>query len=156
MNKLIFPIVMLFAMQINAQTDPLKTKDSIAQDRWVDSIMRTMTIDQKIGQLFMVAAYSNKDAAHEKFIMNLITKHHIGALIFFQDQAVKQVELTNKYQSLSKVPLLIGIDGEWGLSMRLRNTVAFPYNMALGAIRDNKLLYDMGVPDEMVDFDDFG
>jgi len=135
---------MLFVMQINAQTDPLKTKDSIAQDRWVDSIMRTMNIDQKIGQLFMVAAYSNKDAAHEKFIMNLITKHHIGALIFFQDQAVKQVELTNKYQSLSKVPLLIGIDGEWGLSMRLRNTVAFPYNMALGAIRDDKLLYDMG------------
>ena len=144
MNKLIFLIVMLFALQINAQTDPLKTKDSIAQDRWVDSIMRTMNIDQKIGQLFMVAAYSNKDAEHEKFIMNLITKHHIGALIFFQDQAVKQVELTNKYQSLSKVPLLIGIDGEWGLSMRLKNTVKFPYNMALGAIRNDKLLYDMG------------
>ena len=135
---------MLFALQINAQTDPLKTKDSIAQDRWVDSIMRTMNVDQKIGQLFMVAAYSNKDAAHEKFIMNLITKHHIGALIFFQDQAVKQVELTNRYQSLSKVPLLIGIDGEWGLSMRLKNTVKFPYNMALGAIRNDKLLYDMG------------
>ncbi len=64
---------MLFALQIDAQTDPLKTKDSIAQDRWVDSIMRTMNVDQKIGQLFMVAAYSNKDAAHEKFIMNLIT-----------------------------------------------------------------------------------
>ena len=137
-------MAMLFALQINAQTDPLKTKDSIAQDRWVDSIMKTMSVDQKIGQLFMVAAYTNKDAEHEKFIMNLISEHHIGALIFFQDQAVKQVELTNTYQSLSKIPLLIGIDGEWGLRMRLKNTVAFPYNMALGAIRNDKLLYETG------------
>lgn len=137
-------MVMLFAIQINAQTDPLKTKDSIAQDRWVDSIMKTMSVDQKIGQLFMIAAYTNKDAEHEKYIMNMISKHHIGALIFFQDQAIKQVELTNRYQSLSKIPLLIGIDGEWGLRMRLRNTVAFPYNMALGAIRNDKLLYETG------------
>ncbi len=127
-----------------AQTDPLKTKDSIAQDKWVDSIMATMSVDQKIGQLFMVAAYSNRDAEHQKFISDLIREYHIGALIFFQDQAVKQAELTNHYQSLSKIPLLIGIDGEWGLRMRLKNTVAFPYNMALGAIRDNRLLYEMG------------
>ena len=106
--------------------------------------MGTMNVDEKIGQLFMVAAYSNKDAEHEKFISDLINKHHIGALIFFQDQAIKQVELTNKYQSLSRIPLLIGIDGEWGLRMRLKNTVAFPYNMALGAIRNDQLLYDMG------------
>jgi beta-glucosidase-like glycosyl hydrolase/CubicO group peptidase (beta-lactamase class C family) len=144
MKKFTFLMVMLFAIQINAQTDPLKTKDSIAQDRWVDSIMKTMSVDQKIGQLFMIAAYTNKDAEHEKYIMNMISKHHIGALIFFQDQAIKQVELTNKYQSLSKIPLLIGIDGEWGLRMRLRNTVAFPYNMALGAIRNDKLLYETG------------
>lgn len=144
MKKLIFLMLMLFAIQLNAQTDPLKTKDSIAQDRWVDSIMKTMNVDQKIGQLFMVAAYSNKDAEHEKFITNLISRHHIGALIFFQDQAGKQVELINKYQSLSNIPLLIGIDGEWGLRMRLKNTVAFPYNMALGAIRNDKLLYQMG------------
>jgi beta-glucosidase-like glycosyl hydrolase/CubicO group peptidase (beta-lactamase class C family) len=135
---------MLLALHIEAQTDPLKTLDSLAQERWVDSIMTNMNTDEKIGQLFMVAAYSNRDAEHEKFISQLVSKHHIGALIFFQDQAVKQVELINKYQSLSKVPLLIGIDGEWGLSMRLKNTVAFPYNMALGAIRNDKLLFEMG------------
>jgi beta-N-acetylhexosaminidase len=144
MNKIIFFMALMFALQITAQTDPLKTKDSIAQINWVDSILNKMDIDQKIGQLFMVAAYTNKDAEHEKYITDLITKHHIGALIFFQDDAIKQLELTNKYQSLSKVPLLIGIDGEWGLSMRLKNTVAFPYNMALGAIRNDKLLFEVG------------
>ena len=144
MNKIVALLMLLLTVQVQAQKDPLKTKDSIAQDRWVDSIMKTMSVEEKIGQLFMVAAYTNKDAAHEKFIKNLITEHHIGALIFFQDQAIKQVELTNEYQRLSKVPLLIGIDGEWGLRMRLKNTVAFPYNMALGAIRNDDLLFDMG------------
>jgi len=144
MNKIAVLLVLLLTIQARAQKDPLQTKDSIAQNKWVDSIMGTMNVDEKIGQLFMVAAYSNKDAEHEKFISDLINRHHIGALIFFQDQAIKQVELTNKYQSLSRIPLLIGIDGEWGLRMRLKNTVAFPYNMALGAIRNDKLLYQMG------------
>ena len=134
MNKIIALLMLLLTVQVQAQKDPLKTKDSIAQDRWVDSIMKTMSVEQKIGQLFMIAAYSNKDAEHVKFIKNLISEHHIGALIFFQDHAIKQVELTNEYQSLSRIPLLIGIDGEWGLRMRLKNTVAFPYNMALGGI----------------------
>lgn len=144
MKKIIMLMVVFLSLQVNAQKDPLQTKDSIAQGKWVDSILKTMSVEEKIGQLFMVAAYTNKDAAHEKYIRDLITKHHIGALIFFQDQAVKQVELTNQYQSLSRVPLLIGIDGEWGLRMRLKHTVAFPYNMALGAIRNDQLLYDMG------------
>lgn len=144
MKKLSVLFMLLFTLQVFAQKDPLITKDSIAQNRWVDSVMSSMNVDEKIGQLFMIAAYSNKDAEHEKVIKNMIAKHHIGALIFFQDQAIKQVELTNEYQKLSRIPLLIGIDGEWGLRMRLKNTVAFPYNMALGAIRDDQLLYDMG------------
>lgn len=144
MNKFAVILLLLLTVQVKAQKDPLMTKDSVAQKEWVDGIMKNMSVDEKIGQLFMIAAYSNKDAAHEKFISDLIVKHHIGALIFFQDQAIKQAELTNKYQSLSKIPLLIGIDGEWGLRMRLKNTVAFPYNMALGAIRNEQLLFDLG------------
>lgn len=142
-----FLVIFLFFISpaVRAQINPLVTKDSIAQEKWVDSIMATMNLEEKIGQLFMVAAYTNRDAEHENYISGLVEKYHLGALIFFQDQAVKQVELTNHYQSLSRIPLLIGIDGEWGLRMRLKNTVAFPYNMALGAIRDDKLLYDLGV-----------
>ena len=144
-------LFLLFSLQVKAQSDelvpefdPLMTKDSVAQKIWVDSIMTTMTTEEKIGQLFMVAAYSNRDEKHEKYISSLISKYHIGALIFFQDQAIKQVELTNHYQTLSRIPLFVGLDGEWGLRMRLKNTVAFPYNMALGAIRDDQLIFEMG------------
>jgi beta-glucosidase-like glycosyl hydrolase/CubicO group peptidase (beta-lactamase class C family) len=144
MKKTILLFVLLITFNVKAQIDPLQTKDSIAQINWVNSIMSKMSVDEKIGQLFMVAAYSNRDVKHEKEISKLITKYHIGGLIFFQDDALKQAELTNKYQSLSKTPLLIGIDGEWGLRMRLKKTVAFPYNMALGAIRDDKLIEQLG------------
>lgn len=131
---------------LNAQsTDPLLVKDTLAQQKWVDTLLNNMTIDEKIGQLFMVAAYSNKDANHERFISGLIEKYHIGALIFFQDIPLKQAELTNKYQSQSKIPLLIGIDGEWGLNMRLKDTYRFPWNMTLGAVKDNSLITAFGV-----------
>ena len=134
----------MFILQAQKRIDPLKTKDTIAQIKWVDSIFNGMTIDEKIGQLFMVAAYSNKGDAHEKEILNLIEKYHLGALIFFQDLPVKQAELTNTYQLKSKVPLLIGIDAEWGLNMRLKDTYRFPWNMTLGAIRDNSLIERYG------------
>lgn len=109
-----------------------------------DSIFKSMTLDEKIGQLFMVAAYTNKNAEHIAEIKKLISTEKIGGLIFFQDNAEKQIELTNTYQALSKTPLMIGIDGEWGLSMRLKNTPEFPKQMALGAIQDSALLYTMG------------
>jgi len=124
--------------------DPLATKDVEVQNKWVDSILSSMTLNEKIGQLFMVAAYSNKDEKHENEIIALIEKYHLGSLIFFQDLPVKQAELTNKYQSISKVPMLIGIDGEWGLNMRLKNTFRYPWNMTLGAIRDNNLIEKFG------------
>jgi len=147
MIKKLLVILMLFNIVfVKAQSnDPLMTKDTLAQQRWVDSLLSKMTVEEKIGQLFMVAAYSNKDAAHEKFIENLIEKYHIGALIFFQDLPIKQAKLTNKYQSLSKYPLLIGIDGEWGLNMRLKNTFRFPWNMTLGAVADNDLITEFGI-----------
>ena len=84
MKKIIFLIAVISAFQINAQVDPFKTKDSVAQVKWVDSLMTKMNLDQKIGQLFMVAAFSNKDKKHTDFIENLITKHHLGNLVFMQ------------------------------------------------------------------------
>lgn len=144
-----FKIASLFlfisALNMNAQTtDPLLTEDVEAQEKWVDSILSSLSIEEKIGQLFMVAAYSNKDEKHEQFIVDMIEKYHIGSLIFFQDQPIKQAELTNKYQALSKIPLLIGIDGEWGLNMRLKDSYRYPWNMTLGAIQDNSLIEKFG------------
>src|SRR5690554_5713575 len=114
------------------------------QSRWVDSIYNQMTIDEKIGQLFMVAAYSNKNEIHAQSIDSLIINQKIGGVIFFQGGPVRQAQLTNRFQSKAKVPLFIGIDAEWGLAMRLDSTYAFPWNMTLGAIQDNDLIEEMG------------
>ncbi|HEY1045724.1 MAG TPA: glycoside hydrolase family 3 N-terminal domain-containing protein [Bacteroidia bacterium] len=117
-----------------------------AQDAefWYEHKLSKMSLDEKIGQLFMVAAYSNKDAKHVAELEDLIINYHIGGLIFFQDNALKQAYLTNYFQSISNTPLLIGIDGEWGLPMRLKNTYKFPYAMTLGACNNDSLLFRTG------------
>lgn len=114
------------------------------RDQWVDSVMNKLSLEEKIGQLFMVAAYSNKDQKHIDEINYIIKKYKIGGLIFFQGGPVRQAKLTNLYQSKSKIPLLIAIDGEWGLGMRLDSTIIYPRQMALGAIKDDSLIYQMG------------
>lgn len=116
--------------------------DTLGAGRWADSVLKSMNDDQKIGQLFMVAAYSNRDSIHFKEISKLITNYHIGGLCFFQGGPQRQAQQTNLYQAKAKVPLLISIDGEWGLSMRLDSVVKYPKQMALGAIADNQLIYD--------------
>jgi len=118
--------------------------ESEGQRRWVDSVYKKMTFDEKIGQLFMVSAYSNKDSAHIKSIDKLITDYKVGGLIFFQGGPGRQARLTNRYQSKAKIPLFIAIDGEWGLAMRLDSTYRFPWNMTLGAIKDKKLIERVG------------
>jgi beta-N-acetylhexosaminidase len=112
--------------------------------QWVDSLMSSMTLKEKVGQLFMVAAYSNRDSVHVNEIKKLVNDHNIGGLIFFQGGPVRQAKLTNEYQELARIPLLIAMDAEWGVGMRLDSTIRYPYQMALGAIRENKMIYDMG------------
>ena len=119
-------------------------KESDAQNHWVDSLYNQMTLEEKVGQLFMVAAYSNKDTIHTNSVVRLIQNQKIGGVIFFQGGPLRQAHLTNQYQSLSKVPLFIGIDAEWGLSMRLDSTYRYPLNMTLGAIKDLKLIEKVG------------
>ena len=113
-------------------------------NKWVDSLYNTMTLEEKFGQLFMVAAYSNKDSTHSNAIEKLILDYKIGGLIFFQGGPVRQAKLTNRFQSKSKIPLFIGSDAEWGLGMRLDSTYRYPWNMTLGAIQDMKLLEKVG------------
>ncbi|ANW96272.1 beta-N-acetylglucosaminidase [Wenyingzhuangia fucanilytica] len=138
----------LFAQNSNETSitvdEPLVAKDSFAQKVWVDTLLSKMTLDEKIGQLFMVQAYSNKDDLHKKEITDLIEQYHVGGLIFMQGSPEKQVNLYNDYQSKSKVPLLVGFDGEWGLSMRIKPSFAFPWNMTLGAVQNDSLIYQVG------------
>lgn len=115
------------------------------EEQWVDSVFQSLTPEQRIGQLFMVAAYSNKDEKHAREIEDLITNNNIGGLIFFQGGPVRQALLTNRYQNVAKVPLLIAMDAEWGLGMRLPDsTMSFPKQMTLGAIQDDEAIYRMG------------
>ena len=146
--KSIFSLSAIFFLSIfsilNAQNSPLQSKDAIKQQKWVDSIYNNMSLEQKVGQLFMVRAFSNQSQAHVNSIAKLINENHIGGLIFSSGGPVRQAQLNNLYQAISKTPLLIGMDAEWGLSMRLDSTYAFPWNMTLGAIKDDKLIEETG------------
>ncbi|MBN8702024.1 MAG: serine hydrolase [Bacteroidetes bacterium] len=141
--KYLVPLLLLF-VSFTANDNANHPVLSTINDRWVDSVFSKLTPDERIAQLFMVAAYSNKDKKHEEEILKLVKDQKIGGLIFFQGGPVRQAILTNKYQKAAKVPLLISIDGEWGLSMRLDSTPRFPRQMALGAIQNDTLIYQMG------------
>ncbi|MBC8081872.1 MAG: serine hydrolase [Hymenobacter sp.] len=123
---------------------PVPFAGQLSGSRWVDSVMTTLTPDQRVAQLFMVAAYSNRKRIDEDSVTALIQQYGIGGLIFFQGGPVRQSRLLNRYQSQSRVPLLVAMDAEWGVGMRLDSVVRFPYQMSLGGLRDNQLLYDMG------------
>ncbi len=145
-NLLSFFFFSLVSVAVSAQAvakDPefLKYQNST----WVDSVMKTLSPNERITQLIMVAAYSNRGEKHKQEILKLINEQKIGGLIFFQGDPESQVELMNEYQQASKIPLLGAIDAEWGLGMRLDSTISYPFQMTLGAIQNDELLRDMGV-----------
>ncbi|MCB9169246.1 MAG: serine hydrolase [Flavobacteriales bacterium] len=112
--------------------------------RWADSVLNTLSLRQRVAQLMMVAAYSNKDEAHAREVEELVREEDIGGLIFFQGGPVRQAILTNRYQAAARTPLLIGMDLEWGLAMRLDSTIRFPKQMTLGARRNDGDIEAMG------------
>ena len=142
-----FLLLSLLISEVNAQKsfDPLLvTDEELEQSIWVDSIYSSMTLKEKVGQLFVIQAFSNKNKNHKDNIINIIKNNNIGGIIFSKGSAHKQVDLTNDFQSESSIPLLIGMDAEWGLNMRLDSTFSFPWNMTLGAIKDNNLIRQVG------------
>ncbi|MCT4616373.1 MAG: serine hydrolase [Marinifilaceae bacterium] len=110
----------------------------------IDTIMKKLSVEEKISQLLMVATYSNKTDAEKLKIEKLIKDYKIGGLIFFQGTSSKQIELTKNYQNKSKTPLLIGIDGENGIGSRLSDMEKYPLLMTLGAVDDNSLIFRLG------------
>ncbi|SKB32690.1 beta-glucosidase [Salegentibacter holothuriorum] len=130
--------------QLNAQNNPLLTNDIDAQEKWVDSVYNSLSIQEKIGQLFMISISSESSKTYIEEAKKYISEENIGGVIFSKGGPLRQAKLTNEFQEISKTPLLIGMDAEWGLAMRLDSTFALPWNMTLGAIQDNKLLEDAG------------
>ena len=124
--------------------DPLLTSNHKLQQKWVDSIYNTLSLKEKVGQLYTIQVFSNQDEATKNEKIQLIKEYQIGGIIYSQGGPVRQAKLDNELQRISKVPMLISMDAEWGLSMRLDSTFAFPWNMTLGAIKDNKLIEQAG------------
>ncbi|GLR17107.1 glycoside hydrolase family 3 N-terminal domain-containing protein [Portibacter lacus] len=137
MPKTITFLLILLTSNLLAQITPA--------ERWAMETMETMTLDEKIGQLFMIRAHSDLGPDHVAQVENYIKNYKVGGLCFFQGTPTKQAELTNNYQKIANIPLLIAIDGEWGLGMRFpKSSISYPKQLALGAIQDNSLIYELG------------
>ncbi|MGZ0017061.1 glycoside hydrolase family 3 N-terminal domain-containing protein [Yeosuana sp. AK3] len=124
--------------------DPLISLNAKAQEKWVDSVYNSLTLKEKVGQLYTIQVFSNQDEATKKIIIDLIKDYQIGGVIYSKGDPVSQANLDNELQKLSKIPLLVSMDAEWGLNMRLDSTFAFPWNMTLGAIDNNQLIEQVG------------
>lgn len=140
-----FVLVLLICGSFLSEPEPERTPVFLQSETpWADSVLEHLTLEEKVGKLFMVAAYSNRDSAHINELKNLIEKHHVGGFIFFQGTPHKQKQITRELQFTSKTPLLIGQDAEWGLAMRLDSTMRFPRAGTLAATDDDSLVFEAG------------
>ena len=123
---------------------PLMAEDSVQQNKWVDSVYNSLSQQQRVGQLFMIDLFTNGTGRSPGNAIALAKEGKIGGIIFSKGGPGRQANLTNQLQSVAKVPLLIAMDAEWGLSMRLDSTFAYPYNMTLGAMGDKDIARQVG------------
>ncbi len=141
-----------------------------SEESWAEKTLTEMTLEEKIGQLFIVTSISDPDLlapqfesffdhavkhagleckwneyGNEVYIEHLITRYHVGGVIYLgKARAGSQIRLTNRFRSIAKYPLFIALDCEWGLNHRLNEAIKFPQSMTLGALADNDLIYEMG------------
>lgn len=113
-------------------------------DRRVDSILNTMTVREMIAQLIWVPAWADEKGGNYRQVEELVEKYGIGGVIFFEGSRDLQIDYTQRLKQVSKIPLIIALDAEWGTGMRLREVEDFPYQMTLGAVQNDSLLYRMG------------
>lgn len=142
MKKIFLLIAIVFCFN-NIYAQKFLTSSKPAR-HWIDSIYNKLTLDEKIAQLFIIRAHSNLPQEHIDKVTNQIKKYNVGGLCFFQGGPIRQANLTNFYQSIAKTPLLITIDAEWGLGMRLDSVDLLPKNMMLGALQNSEIVYEVG------------
>lgn len=131
----------VFPFQANAQL--YKELSSPKTEYWVDSVYNSLTLEEKIGQLIFVRA-NQSGSGYISEVDNYIKDYNVGGIVFFRSTPMKQAIQTNKWKKMSKTPIMIAIDAEWGLGMRLSNTIKYPLQMPLGAVQDENLIYEMG------------
>ncbi len=140
-----FLITLSVANILKAQYQPKNISDAEVKKAkdWVNKTYNTLSQDEKLGQLFIVALYTNKGEEFINQIRNIVVNDKIGGLILMQDDAAQEIDLVNEFQNKSKVPLMIGMDAEWGVFQRIATAHKFPWAITLGAIQDKKLIYEM-------------
>ena len=144
-KNIFFAFFSILSINIFGQYFPKNGDQKLYQkaEKYADSLYQQLSLDEKIGQLYIVALYNNRGEEEIQKIRNLVEKEKIGGLILMQDDAEKHINLLNEFQGKSKIKMMIGIDGEWGLFQRFPAAHKFPWAMTLGAIQDNSLIYEM-------------
>lgn len=138
-------ILLLFSLKSLAQYKPknISRGETEKAVQWVDHTYNSLSQDEKLGQLFIVALYTNKGEDYISNVRNIVLNEKIGGLILMQDDAAREINLVNEFQRTAKVPLMIGMDAEWGLFQRIATAHKFPWAMTLGAIQDKILITEM-------------
>ncbi|MDO9257137.1 MAG: glycoside hydrolase family 3 N-terminal domain-containing protein [Bacteroidales bacterium] len=144
-NKLKFLILIFSLITFVSGSAQVSTKANMVEQHWVDSVYNALTPQQRIGQLFILRANSDIDSLEIHQLTRLIKEYNIGGLCFFKGGPVRQAILTNYYQKLARTPLLISMDAEWGLGMRLDSTISFARQMTMGAIKNEQLITEYGL-----------
>ncbi|TDS08428.1 glycoside hydrolase family 3 protein [Sphingobacterium paludis] len=147
MIKKILPVLLLLlvGLSVRAQKKPDFVKFINSKNAWVDSVFNKLTPKERIAQLFLVRAHTNLGKKYIDSVGQVIQREQLGGLVVFQGGPVRHAQMFNQYQKLAKVPLLITYDGEWGLGMRMPDsTLSYPYQMTLGAVQNEHLIYEMG------------
>ncbi|MCP4442258.1 MAG: serine hydrolase [Aureispira sp.] len=126
------------------QARQLAEENRQKEEAWVNEQFSKLDEDGRLGQLFMIGAYPSQGEADKKSVLAEIEKQQVGGIIFFKGRPTYTAHLTNVYQAKSKIPLMMSMDAEWGISMRVDSTVKYPRQLLMGAIQDNSLLYEFG------------
>ena len=144
-KNIFFAFFSILSINIFGQYFPKNGDQKLYQkaEKYADSLYQQLSLDEKIGQLYIVALYNNRGEEEIQKIRNLVEKEKIGGLILMQDDAEKHINLLNEFQGKSRIKMMIGIDGEWGLFQRFSAAHKFPWAMTLGAIQDSSLIYEM-------------
>ncbi len=148
MKKLLYTSLFIAAFispKAMAQYQPKNTspEDIKKARQWVEKTYKNLSQDEKLGQLFIVALYTNKGEDFISQVRNIVVNDKIGGLILMQDDAAREISLVNEFQQKSRIPLMIGMDAEWGLFQRIATAHKFPWAMTLGAIQDKDLIHQM-------------
>ena len=145
MKRLSLLIIIFISQLYSAQYQPKNISNSEIKkaNDWVDKTYNSLSQDEKLGQLFIVALYTNKGEEFINQIRNIVKNEKIGGLILMQDDAAREINLVNEFQSQSKVPLMIGMDAEWGVFQRIAKAHKYPWAITLGAIQDKNLITEM-------------